>query len=1095
MAWEWVTNKARRAVELDAEYKSHSSMIDRLSELPEDTSYPEVERTWATLDDRARAGFKMTLGALILKQQAIRTPAGKARLEKLVALRNGIDRAAGATTATDAAPQTKSRSQLIGATRDRFTALVERAGAIPRGEIITALRRELDASRPQIEAKGAARWSALSARLNSLAARAEAMANEPETRAALVAFRDAVIAALAAQAAESSPLAEAGAALDACAGQPSPDVDTLVTIGRSLRDARYEAGELTSDELERLTALDAEFAASESIVLERRRAAVQRRVAIEFVNAAAGHDAVTPSPSHDDRVESLMVGAGALGSLGVSPSDLLQNMVDAALRQEREDGTLTAARQKSYADLSVSLMDAARITDVSALTDRCWELADELLTMTDDGPTEPVSTSELPPSTDDDTAKRLAWLEQYEQELEQAVEDGSMTPARAATFRAQIAEARSVMRMSQTTDGDKTLYRSRLSALLDRQLESMDRTAWQAGGSRAHVLQRVTGNWRTLLLKERTKMATTAGEDEALEALGVRVIEARRIADELTDDASAYELEVETLRRVASEVREFQRRHHLTLISPPWASPEARTEASGVFCAVGPDLLPTLKTLAAERRLKLLSAATSAKDPAQHAWDRLRAAAVAIFDLREHDPIESHQDLARAARVGEICYQLGIAYCLGVPAIIVTRAGQTIPFDVDLTPVELTGDQSSDLTNIGGAVDEALYSSQRFNAGDSVPATWDYFLQTFGHGAQAEENRAAVAEMRKETAADAITTAALIRYGLSLLRGNPPYMAYPALPGRYPDPEPRCFIVMPYRDHVDAGYRLVAKGCKKARVKAVRGDVTDDQQILRSIWDELGRCSYITVDLTDFNPNVCLELGIADTLGRQTILIGRPGTEKALFPSIAKRRVHIYTGKAADDQAIREALAQFLSSTPVPAVAQGSPAPQPAAPPEPAAPSLTSVPTLSGVWSGLLHGDGETMETSVLISSAGRTTYCYQDSVGSEEVELTHRGQQIEYVPAGGGVITVRVLDVAGSTGKCAHLISWSFERAADGYMDQQYKRIAMQCELRGDKLAVTYAETGETYMSDTYPSNLSMMLGGSNTRQFTGLLEKEPGP
>ena len=225
-------------------------------------------------------------------------------------------------------------------------------------------------------------------------------------------------------------------------------------------------------------------------------------------------------------------------------------------------------------------------------------------------------------------------------------------------------------------------------------------------------------------------------------------------------------------------------------------------------------------------------------------------------------------------------------------------------------------------------------------------------METFWNDAQAEENRAAIEEMRKEVEGDAIASAALIRYGLSKFRGSPPYLAYPALPGRYPDLQPRCFIVMPYRDHVDAGYRLVAKGCKKARVRVVRGDVTPDQQILRSIWDELGRSSYVTADLTDFNPNVCLELGIADTLGRQTILIGRIGTEKALFPSIAKRRVHIYTGEAADDQAIREALAEFLSSTPVPAVAQGSPAPQPAAPPEPVAPPVTPVPTLSGVWSG-----------------------------------------------------------------------------------------------------------------------------------------------
>ena len=222
----------------------------------------------------------------------------------------------------------------------------------------------------------------------------------------------------------------------------------------------------------------------------------------------------------------------------------------------------------------------------------------------------------------------------------------------------------------------------------------MESIAPQAEESRAHVLQRVMGNLQTLLLEE-LKVARAPGELEAVDALCVRIVEAGRIVDELTDDASAYELEVETLRRVAAEIREFQRRHHLTLISPPWASPEARTEASGVFCAVGPDLLVTLKTLAAERRLKLLSAATSGKDPAQDAWDRLRAAAVAIFDLREHEPIESHEDVARPARVGEICYQLGIAYCLGVAAIIVTRADQTIPFDVDLTPVELTGDQSS----------------------------------------------------------------------------------------------------------------------------------------------------------------------------------------------------------------------------------------------------------------------------------------------------------------------------------------------------------------------------------------------------------------
>ena len=83
----------------------------------------------------------------------------------------------------------------------------------------------------------------------------------------------------------------------------------------------------------------------------------------------------------------------------------------------------------------------------------------------------------------------------------------------------------------------------------------------------------------------------------------------------------------------------------------------------------------------------------------------------------------------------------------------------------------------------------------------------------------------------------------------------------------------------------------------------------------------------------------------------------------------------------------------------------------------------------------------------------------------------------------------------ASSAGKCAHLISWSFERAAYGTWISSTNASRCNASCVGDKLAVIYAETGETYMSDTYPSDLSMMLGGSNTRQFTGLLEKERDP
>lgn len=606
MAWDWVRKSARKADELGAEYLQHSDLIDRLSKLPPEIAPQEIKRTWEVLDERARVGFKMALGALIVKQQAILTSDGQKRLQQLLTLRSSID-----STGHVAAPaEPASWSQTIARARDRVVALVDKAGAMPRSELFAALRRELDTYRPQAEGKGVATWNALTTRLNALAARAEAMGQDPEARAALAAFRDAMVAALVehtssqAQPRQAStrahPAAEPRAALENYANQPSPDPDVLMALTRRLRDTRQAAGDIAEKELGRLADLDSEYTASPSIAHERRRAAVQRRIATSFANAAAGGEVVPPAPpSHDDQVEALMDGAGALGALGVSACNLLQNMVDAALRKEREAGALTATRQKAYAHLAVSLKDAKRITDAPVLADRCWVLADELLTLTSDPPSSPASDL----THDDETAKKLAQLEQFEQELERTVAEGKMTLARAATYRAQIAEAQAVMRMSQGSDGKEIVYKSRLNELLDRQLESLENVVPLTGGTRAQLVNQVTGRLQSLLMKELTAMRTTSGEREAADALGVRVFEAQRVAEGLTKDVGALELEVETLRRVAAEVRQFQRRHHLTLINPPWASPETRTEASGVFCAVGDNLRQLLSTVTAERRL------------------------------------------------------------------------------------------------------------------------------------------------------------------------------------------------------------------------------------------------------------------------------------------------------------------------------------------------------------------------------------------------------------------------------------------------------------------------------------------------------------
>src|ERR1700737_2232729 len=89
---------------------------------------------------------------------------------------------------------------------------------------------------------------------------------------------------------------------------------------------------------------------------------------------------------------------------------------------------------------------------------------------------------------------------------------------------------------------------------------------------------------------------------------------------------------------------------------------------------------------------------------------------------------------------------------------------------------------------------------------------------------------------------------------------------------------------MPFDKKLDHAYRFIEQMCAKAKpeLAAVRGDVVDEGEIIKSIWEEISRATHVTVYLTGFNPNVCLELGIANALGRNTLLVGREGTDKKL---------------------------------------------------------------------------------------------------------------------------------------------------------------------------------------------------------------------
>ena len=94
-------------------------------------------------------------------------------------------------------------------------------------------------------------------------------------------------------------------------------------------------------------------------------------------------------------------------------------------------------------------------------------------------------------------------------------------------------------------------------------------------------------------------------------------------------------------------------------------------------------------------------------------------------------------------------------------------------------------------------------------------------------------------------------------------------------------------------------------GCRSAVVYK-RGDTTGEVDIIEGIWRGIGQASHVVVDLTPVdvngsaadaspNPNVCLELAMAQALGRKLLLVRDARAKGApLFPEIAKLQVLPY---------------------------------------------------------------------------------------------------------------------------------------------------------------------------------------------------------
>lgn len=65
--------------------------------------------------------------------------------------------------------------------------------------------------------------------------------------------------------------------------------------------------------------------------------------------------------------------------------------------------------------------------------------------------------------------------------------------------------------------------------------------------------------------------------------------------------------------------------------------------------------------------------------------------------------------------------------------------------------------------------------------------------------------------------------------------------------------------------------------------------------------------------LTHPNPNAALELAIAQTLGRVTLVVSQTPNLHEYLPPLAKVRIHTYTTDAAGLRGLRAAVDRFIA--------------------------------------------------------------------------------------------------------------------------------------------------------------------------------------
>ena len=142
---------------------------------------------------------------------------------------------------------------------------------------------------------------------------------------------------------------------------------------------------------------------------------------------------------------------------------------------------------------------------------------------------------------------------------------------------------------------------------------------------------------------------------------------------------------------------------------------------------------------------------------------------------------------------------------------------------------------------------------------------------------------------------------------------------------------------------------------------------------------------------------------------------------------------------------------------------------------------------LSGTWRGMLSTGEQSTDSMFSFSDDGDLVIEYTNNEDvTRAAELSEVGQQVQYVPDGGGVRTIEVVALEKSPGRLALRLRTRFERASGGYMDQRHTEEVLIFELTSEGLATELQVSTTSGFGDR-----DMSVSGEDTIVERGVLQR----